>query len=91
MTAGEVSVTGMRASARQLGRRVTPPGDRLMRPDSRVTLPSTLLTLIGEHVMPLESRVAPPGNSGAVGALAGMMFPRNAWLRAPVVEPLVGV
>ena len=91
MTGGKVSVTVMKVGVMRPGRRVTPPGDRLMLPDSRVTPPSNLLTLLGGHVTPLGSRVAPPGNSGAVGALAVMTVPRNVWLRALVVAPLVGV
>ena len=41
-------------------------------------------------VMRLGSRVTPPGSSGAVGALAVTWDPRNMWLRALVVAPLVG-
>ena len=70
---------------------VMPPGGFLMRVDGRVTPSSNLLMLIGGHVMSLGSRVAAPGNSGAAGALAGTTVPRNVWLRAPVVAPLVGV
>ena len=91
VTGGQASVTVMKVGVMRPGRRVTPPGDRLMLPDSRVTPPSNLLTLLGGHVMPLGSRVASPGNSGAAGALAGTTVPRNVWLRALVVAPLVGV
>ena len=86
-----VEVTGSKVSAIAMKVDVMPPGDCLLRLDSRVTPPSNLLTLLGGHVMPLGSRVASPGNSGAAGALAGTTVPRNVWLRAPVVAPLVGV
>ena len=42
-------------------------------------------------VMRLGSRVTQPGSSGVVGALAVRWDPRNMWLRALVVAPLVGV
>ena len=87
----KVSVIAMKVGVMRRGRRVMPPGDCLMRLDSRVTPPSNLLTLPGGHVTPLGSRVASPGNSGAAGALAGTTVPRNVWLWAPVVAPLVGV
>ena len=86
-----VEVAGRKVSVIAMKVDVMPPGDCLMRPDSRVTPPSNLLTLLGGHVMPLGSRVASPGNSGAAGALAGTTVPRNVWLRAPVVAALVGV
>ena len=45
---------------------------------------------LGSRVTPPGSRVTPPGSSGAVGALAVTWDPRNMWLRALVVAPLVG-
>ena len=91
VTGSKVSVIAMKVGVMPRGRRVMPPGDCLMRLDSRVTPPSNLLTLLGGHVMPLGSRVASPGNSGAAGALAGTTAPRDVWLRAPVVAPPAGV
>ena len=41
-------------------------------------------------VMRPGSRVRQPGSSGVVGALAVRWDPRNMWLRALVVAPLVG-
>ena len=45
---------------------------------------------IGSRVTPLGSRGTPPGSSGVAGALAVTWDPRNMWLRALVVAPLVG-